>query len=295
MRKFFVTTILTLLPLAVFAQVTTASIAGTVTDSNNTPIIGATVVAANTATGVSYGTSANIDGKYHLDGLKVGGEYVVTFSCVGYITSAIEKIYPSLGQTLELNTTLKDQPSIDSIVVVGDYKPQGNFSANDIAAMPTVTRSIYDIARLSPYAATQQEGGVAIGGANSRYNSFYIDGIVNNDMYGLLKNSAKTFCLFIFGFSSSDSLSSSDSVFSSVSFSSVLISSSVFAPFSSSAVPFETFSGFLISMVMLSLSKFSSIKLKQWEQNLFPASFSFPHCGHFFLSFSKDTLTPSTI
>ena len=188
MRKLFVTLFLTILPLAVFAQVTTASIAGTVTDSNNTAIVGATVVAVNRATGVTYGTSANVDGKYHLDGLKVGGEYVVTFSCVGYITSAIDKIYPALGQTVELNTTLKDQPSIDSVVVVGDYKPYSNFSSQDIEAMPTVSRSIYDIARLSPYAATQQEGGVAIGGANSRYNSFYIDGIVNNDMYGLTAN-----------------------------------------------------------------------------------------------------------
>ena len=110
MRKLFVTLFLTILPLAVFAQVTTASIAGTVTDSNNTAIVGATVVAVNRATGVTYGTSANVDGKYHLDGLKVGGEYVVTFSCVGYITSAIDKIYPALGQTVELNTTLKDQP-----------------------------------------------------------------------------------------------------------------------------------------------------------------------------------------
>ena len=163
MRKLFVTLFLTILPLAVFAQVTTASIAGTVTDSNNTGIVGATVVAVNTSTGVTYGTSANIDGKYHLDGLKVGGEYVVTFSCVGYITSAIDKIYPALGQTVELNATLKDQPSIDSVVVVGDYKPYSNFSSQDIEAMPTVTRSIYDIARLSPFAATQQEGGVAIG------------------------------------------------------------------------------------------------------------------------------------
>ncbi|MBQ7311533.1 MAG: TonB-dependent receptor [Alistipes sp.] len=185
MRKLFVTLLLTLLPLSVWAQVTTASIAGTVTDSHNNAIVGATVVAVNRATGVTYGTSANVDGKYHLDGLKVGGEYVVTFSCVGYITSEIDKIYPVLGQTVELNTLLKDQPSIDSVVVVGDYKPYSNFSSHEIEAMPTVSRSIYDIARLSPYAATQQEGGVAIGGANSRYNSFYIDGIVNNDMYGL--------------------------------------------------------------------------------------------------------------
>ena len=186
MRKFFVTLFLGLLPLSVWAQVTTASIAGSVTDSNNLPLAGATVVATNKATGVWYGTNANTDGKYHIDGLKVGSEYVVTISCIGYITDEIENIHPSLGQTVILNATLKDQQSIDSVVIIGGYnKPHSNFSSYDIEAMPTISRSIYDIARLSPFAATQQEGGITIGGANSRYNSFYIDGIVNNDMYGL--------------------------------------------------------------------------------------------------------------
>ena len=185
MRKLFTTLFFSLLPYFIWAQVTTASITGTVTDSNNNPIGYASVVATHIASGTNYGTSTNIEGKYHLDGLKVGGEYVVTFSCVGYKDSAIDNIYPSLGETMQLNGVLYDQPSIDDIVVVGDYKPHGNFSSSDIESMPTVSRSIYDIARLSPFVATQQEGGVAISGANSRYNSFYIDGIVNNDMYGL--------------------------------------------------------------------------------------------------------------
>ena len=185
MRKLFTTLFFTLLPYFVWAQVTTASIAGTVTDSNNSALAFASVIATHVATGTNYGTSTNIEGKYHLDGLKVGGEYIVTFSCVGYKNSTVDSIYPALGETLQLNSVLHDQPSIDSVVVVGDYKPHSNFSSHDIESMPTVSRSIYDIARLSPYAATQQEGGVAIGGANSRYNSFYIDGIVNNDMYGL--------------------------------------------------------------------------------------------------------------
>ena len=185
MRKLFTTLFFSLLPYFIWAQVTTASITGTVTDSNNNPIGYASVVATHIASGTNYGTSTNIEGKYHLDGLKVGGEYVVTFSCVGYKNSAIDNIHPSLGETMQLNGVLYDQPSIDDIVVVGDYKPHGNFSSSDIESMPTVSRSIYDIARLSPFVATQQEGGVAISGANSRYNSFYIDGIVNNDMYGL--------------------------------------------------------------------------------------------------------------
>lgn len=185
MRKLFSTLILILFPFTVWAQVTTASITGTVTDSDNVPLAYASIIATHVSTGTNYGTSTDIDGKYHLAGLKVGGEYIVEFSCVGYKSNAVGGIYPSLGQTIQLNRVLHNQPSIDSVIVVGDYKPHGTFSTNDIEAMPTVSRSIYDIARLSPYANSQQEGGVSINGANSRYNSFYIDGIVNNDMYGL--------------------------------------------------------------------------------------------------------------
>ena len=184
MRKLLTLLIFTLLPLSLWAQITTSSIAGAVTDNDENPLIGATVVAIHTPTATNYATATDIDGKYRLDGLKPGGEYIVTFSFVGYKGAAIDKLYTSIGETLQLNTKLKEQDAIDCVVITSEPM-QGDFSKHDMEAMPTVSRSIYDIARLSPYANSQQEGGVAIGGANSRYNSFYIDGIVNNDMYGL--------------------------------------------------------------------------------------------------------------
>ena len=184
MRKLLTLLIFTLLPLSLWAQITTSSIAGAVTDNDENPLIGATVVAIHTPTATNYATATDIDGKYRLDGLKPGGEYIVTFSFVGYKGAAIDKLYTSIGETLQLNTKLKEQDAIDCVVITSEPM-QGDFSKYDMEAMPTVSRSIYDIARLSPYANSQQEGGVAIGGANSRYNSFYIDGIVNNDMYGL--------------------------------------------------------------------------------------------------------------
>ena len=184
MRKLLTLLIFTLLPLTLWAQITTSSIAGTVTDSDNSPLIGATVVAIHTPTATNYATATDIDGKYRLDGLKPGGEYIVIFSFVGYKDAATDKLHTSIGETLQLSVTLQEQDALDCIVITGD-KSQSDISKYDMEAMPTVSRSIYDIARLSPYANSQQEGGVSIGGANSRYNSFYIDGIANNDMYGL--------------------------------------------------------------------------------------------------------------
>ncbi len=171
--------------LLTWAQTTTSSIVGKVTDSSKQPIIGATVIATHTPTGTTYGTSTSVDGGYHLEGLKVGGEYVVSFSFIGYKGATIKNIYTSLGQALQLSTVLQEAEEAIDELVISSTKSSGSYSKLDIEALPTVSRSIYDITRLNPYATPQQEGGISIGGANSRYNSFYIDGIVNNDMYGL--------------------------------------------------------------------------------------------------------------
>ena len=84
MKKLFTVIFFSLLPLTLWAQITTSSIAGAVTDSSESPLIGATVVAIHTPTATNYATATDIDGKYRLDGLKPGGEYIVTFSFVGY-------------------------------------------------------------------------------------------------------------------------------------------------------------------------------------------------------------------
>ena len=90
MRKLLTLLIFTLLPLSLWAQITTSSIAGAVTDNDENPLIGATVVAIHTPTATNYATATDIDGKYRLDVLKPGGEYIVTFSFVGYKGSDID-------------------------------------------------------------------------------------------------------------------------------------------------------------------------------------------------------------
>ncbi|MBQ9138954.1 MAG: TonB-dependent receptor [Alistipes sp.] len=185
MRKLFTVLFFSLFALTAWAQTTTSTITGRVVDGSERPIVGATIVALHTPTGTTYGVATNVDGLYRIDGLKVGGEYRVEFSCIGYNTVRQQGIYTSLGQPLMLNAVLHEQQQAIDELVVTTRKSSDNYSTTDIEVLPTVSRSIYDIARLSPYAASQQEGGVSIGGANSRYNSFYIDGIVNNDMYGL--------------------------------------------------------------------------------------------------------------
>jgi TonB-dependent Receptor Plug Domain. len=50
--------------------------------------------------------------------------------------------------------------------------------------MPSISRSVSDFTRLVPQAASSN-GGTSFSGTNNRYNSFQVDGVVNNDVFGL--------------------------------------------------------------------------------------------------------------
>ena len=71
--RIILTVLLLLATVGVDAQVTTASMAGKVTDASNEPIIGATVQAVHQPSGSRYGTVTNVDGRYSIQGMRTGG------------------------------------------------------------------------------------------------------------------------------------------------------------------------------------------------------------------------------
>ena len=173
------------------AQSTTASLSGFVTDSNGKPLVGATVVATHLPTETIYGTVTDANGAYRLQGLRVGAPYMVEFSFVGYKDKKFSDIALALGEKHQIDATLSDTQSIDAVVVSTDRFAESrtgagvSFGGDVISRTPTVSRSIDDITRLAPQAMVSKDGGISIAGANSRYNSFQIDGTASNDMYGL--------------------------------------------------------------------------------------------------------------
>ena len=173
------------------AQSTTASLSGFVTDSNGKPLVGATVVATHLPTETIYGTVTDVNGAYRLQGLRVGAPYMVEFSFVGYKDKKFSDIALALGEKRQIDATLSDTQSIDAVVVSTDRFAESrtgagvSFGGDVISCTPTVSRSIDDITRLAPQAMVSKDGGISIAGANSRYNSFQIDGTASNDMYGL--------------------------------------------------------------------------------------------------------------
>lgn len=99
------------------AQVTTSSMSGRVTDVDGS-VIGATVVATHTPSGTTYGTVTNLEGRFNLNGMRVGGPYTVEVTYIGYGTSTTNNISLALGSNYVLNVELSEEATTDRKSVV---------------------------------------------------------------------------------------------------------------------------------------------------------------------------------
>ena len=102
------------------AQVTTATLTGSVVDENGEPLIGANVVAIHVPSGTQYGITTRVDGQFTLPNLRVGGPYTVQSSYVGYKTKSYENINLSLAQKLNLKFQMEGESvELSGVVVYG--------------------------------------------------------------------------------------------------------------------------------------------------------------------------------
>jgi hypothetical protein len=94
-----------------------------------------------------------------------------------------------------LSAQLKESSETLSEVVVGKAGIDANktgaamaMSSVQIGRMPTISGSIADVVRLNPQISISSGGAMSFAGTNNRYNSFQIDGAMNNDVFGLTSN-----------------------------------------------------------------------------------------------------------
>lgn len=184
--------VLLVVSVTISAQVTTSGLSGTVR-AGNEPAIGATIVAVHQPSGTRYGTVTNAEGRYNLSGLRSGGPYRIEFSYVGFSRELYEEVQLRLGETFVLNANLRETAvQIGEVSVVARRAPEFNserngaavnISSQDIAMMPTISRSITDLTRLTP-----QANGNQIGGGNFRQNFITVDGAAFNNAFGIGTN-----------------------------------------------------------------------------------------------------------
>ena len=188
--RFFLAAALMFFSAVASAQITTSALAGKVTDSSNEAVIGATVLAVHTPSGTQYGAITNIDGRYSIQGMRAGGPYKVTISYVGYQTGVINDVTLSLGETYVLNHKMNDSSELLDEVVISATATKFNTAKTgavtninnaQIASLPTVSRSITDVTRLSPYGGN----GMSFAGSDGRTANFTVDGANFNNNFGL--------------------------------------------------------------------------------------------------------------
>lgn len=88
------------------AQSSTADLSGTVVDPNGAVVAGATVTAANAATGFTRTATSAGDGTYQLIGLPPG-EYVVTTEAATFKKAVVSNLRLTVGQAAVLNISME--------------------------------------------------------------------------------------------------------------------------------------------------------------------------------------------
>ena len=180
-----------LMSVAAFAQVTTSALGGRVVDVNGEPVVGAAVIATHTPSGTVYPVITNESGRYTMNGMRAGGPYTVEISCLGFQTVTFTDLTLQLAETFSLNATLnEDSEMLSEAMVIGASSSKfsaqkmgsaTNISSKDIISVPTVSRSISDVTRLSPYGGN----GMSFAGADGRTANFTVDGANFNNNFGL--------------------------------------------------------------------------------------------------------------
>ncbi|MBP5278821.1 MAG: TonB-dependent receptor [Prevotella sp.] len=189
----FLMTMMLLFATAMMAQITTSSMNGKIVDENNEAVIGATVQVVHEPSGTRYSAVSNIDGRFTIQGMRTGGPYSVTITYIGYKDITYKNITLQLGEPYMLNANLsEDVNQLGEVVVTGTKSKfnaektgaSTNINSAQITNLPTVSRNITDVTRLSPYGGN----GMSFAGADGRTANFTVDGANFNNNFGLSSN-----------------------------------------------------------------------------------------------------------
>ncbi|MGA7522785.1 MAG: carboxypeptidase-like regulatory domain-containing protein [Acidobacteriaceae bacterium] len=187
------------------AQITTARLNGTVTDTSGSVIPGATVGVLDQGTGYRQTVRSDAEGAYLFPDLPIGA-YQLTVSMNGFATYVQNGITLAVGQSATQNVTLgvgqvsqKIVVNANANLVTTDNAQVGQLIAEKtIVGLPLNGRDVQQLVFVAPgatnvtshYCAANCEGGVfpseqyaKVNGAGSNGVSYLLDGVDYNDTY----------------------------------------------------------------------------------------------------------------
>ena len=188
--------LLALAPAVGAAQQTTGNITGRIVDDQGGAMPGVNVVGRNSQTGFTRGDTTDAEGIYRLTALPVGA-YDITAELQGFTKVENRGIVLNVGQTLDVNMTLKVASLAETVTVTGEtplietsssavggvvdvgrienLPLNGRQFANLAATIPGVGLGYHS----DPTKSTQYAPQIA--GGNGRNLNYQIDGGDNND------------------------------------------------------------------------------------------------------------------
>ena len=183
--------------MGLFAQQTTGTIRGNVTDSSGGAVTTARVTVTNADTGVAETTSADVSGGYSFPLLRPG-RYTVKTEAAGFNTAVQNDILVRITETAVVNFSLQVGAVNESVTVTGvvslvqtDTSSEGKvIEKQTISSLPLATRNFTQLLGLTAGVLTNPYNAETIGfgtqnpnvnGMRAGSNNYLLDGAVNNN------------------------------------------------------------------------------------------------------------------
>lgn len=158
--------VLLAIPAAAFAQITTATIVGTVSDQSSAAVPAAQVTARNVDTGLTRTAVSGEDGSYRIEFLPVGNYEVEVTSASGFKKAKRTDITLRVNDIARVDVPL-EVGAVSEQVTVTSEPPEVNTSTAElgrtvqsveIANLPLVERNVYSLLDLTPGVQSNNNG-----------------------------------------------------------------------------------------------------------------------------------------
>ena len=173
------------------AQVNTASIHGTVTDSTGAVIPSADVTVLNTSTGVSSKTKSDAKGYFAAVSLQPGGPYTVTVSATGFSAFSSSGLMlnvnddRSIDVKLQVGATAQTvQVQVSSVQVeTSETQLKTDILASEVTQLPVLGRDASQLEKTAPgvMESSDRFGSFSANGAQTSQSDYLLDGADVND------------------------------------------------------------------------------------------------------------------
>jgi len=188
------------------AQISTATISGTVTDPQGAVIPGATLILTNVATGVETTTESNVTGLYRFQNIQIG-TYTLSASADGFRTQKMEQFNLKVNQASTLDFALEVGAVAETITVEATGVEVQSSSAElgtvveqkQVLDLPLNGRNFTQMMGLQAGVVTVATPGSqslgktrpigeatnpAVNGQTNRSNMYMLDGVANFETFG---------------------------------------------------------------------------------------------------------------